>query len=166
MIREDQSMRFSSVLIAAATVLTLGTAQAQQPAIYGESITVEQARKAADAAMAEAKKNNWLLAISVVNTSGDLVFYQKMDNTQLGSVGISQKKARTAAIYKRPTKAFEERVAAGGAGLVLLTLGEVVASEGGIPIVIGGKIVGAIGCSGATSAQDGQACQAGVDALK
>jgi glc operon protein GlcG len=127
---------------------------------------VEQARKAADAAMAEARKNNWLLAISVVNTSGDLVFFQKMDNTQLGSIAISQNKARTATIYKRPSKAFEERVAQGGAGLVLLTLGGVVASEGGIPIVIGGKIVGAIGCSGATSAQDGQACQAGVDALK
>lgn len=159
-------MRFSLVLIAACTALTFGTAQAQQSPAYGEFITVDQARKAADAAMAEAKKNNWLLAISVVNTSGDLVFFQKMDNTQLGSVTISQNKARTATIYKRPSKAFEERVAQGGGGLVLLTLGGVVASEGGIPIVIGGKIVGAIGCSGATSAQDGQACQAGIDALK
>jgi glc operon protein GlcG len=159
-------MRFSLAFIAACTALTLGTAQAQQPPAYGESVTVEHARKAADAAMAEARKNNWLLAIAVVNTSGDLVFFQKMDNTQLGSVNIAQRKARTAAIYKRPTKAFEERVSAGGGGLVLLTLDGVVASAGGIPIVVGGKIVGAIGCSGATSAQDDQACQAGIDALK
>lgn len=162
-------MRFSLALIAA-TVFTLGTAQAQQPAAappaYGEVLSIDQARKAVDAAAAEAKKNNWTLAISVVAPSGDLIMFHRMDNTQYASTTVSQHKARTAATFKRPTKALEDRVAQGGAGLVLLTIDDVIASEGGIPIVIGGKIVGAIGCSGGTSPQDGQACQAGVDALK
>ena len=116
--------------------------------------------------MAEAKKNNWAMAITVVGPSGDLVHFAKMDNTQYGSVAISQQKARAAAIFRRPTKAFEDRVAQGGPGIAVITLEGVIASEGGIPVVVGGKIVGAIGCSGATGAQDGQACQAGVNALK
>src|SRR4051812_12681295 len=106
-------MRSSFALMAACFALGLGAARAQPgPLAYGESITIEQARKAADAAMAEARKNNWQLAISVVNTSGDLVFFQKMENTQLGSIAISQHKARAAAKFKRPTKEFEDRVAA------------------------------------------------------
>jgi len=167
-------MRALIALAAACAALTVGTAYAQQPAPapapaaaplpYGEPLNLDQARKAADAAMAEAKKNNWFMAISVVGPSGDLVLFQKMDNTQYGSVTIAQRKARAAAIFRRATKTFEDRIGSGGVALV--TLDGVIGSEGGIPIVVGGKLVGAMGCSGGTGQQDGVACQAGVDALK
>jgi uncharacterized protein GlcG (DUF336 family) len=136
------------------------------PPPYGLQINLEQAQKAINAAAAEAKKNNWSMAITVVGPSGHLVAFNLMDNTQYGSIAISQHKARAAAIFRRPTKGFEERVAQGGAGLAVMTLDDVIASEGGIPIIVDGKLVGAMGCSGATGAQDGQACQAGVNALK
>ena len=106
------------------------------------------------------------MAIAVVGPSGDLVYFRKIDNTQFGSIAIAQHKAKAAATFKRPTKAFEDRVAQGGAGIAALTLDGMIASEGGIPIMVGGKIIGAIGCSGGTGQQDGVACQAGVNALK
>ena len=136
------------------------------PPAYGEPISVEQAKKAAAAATAEAKKNNWFLAIAIVGPAGELIYFEKMDNTQHGSIAIAQHKARAAATFKRPTKAFEDRVAQGGAGIAAMTLDGMIASEGGLPILVGGKIVGAIGTSGATGAQDGQAAMAGVNALK
>jgi len=94
------------------------------------------------------------------------VQFERMDNCQFGSIVISQHKAKAATIFRRPTKVFEDRIAAGGAGLTALTLDGIIASEGGIPIVIGGKIVGGIGCSGGTGQQDGVACQAGINAVK
>jgi glc operon protein GlcG len=136
------------------------------PPPYGAPITLEQAQKAISAAAAEAKKNNWFLAISVVAPGGYLVAFGLMDQTQIGSIAISQHKARAAANFRRPTKAFQDGLTGEKPNLVLLTLDDVIASEGGIPIMVDGKIVGAIGCSGATGAQDGQACQAGVNALK
>jgi glc operon protein GlcG len=136
------------------------------PPPYGETINNETAKKAVAAAVEESKKNGWAMCVAVVAPSGDLVHFERMDNCQFGSIVISQHKAKAAAIFRRPTKAFEDRIAAGGAGLTALTLDGIIASEGGIPIVIGGKLVGAIGCSGATSQQDGQACQAGVNAVK
>jgi uncharacterized protein GlcG (DUF336 family) len=159
------------IAFAIPAILVAAPASAQQqpaaPAapVYGEPITVDQAKKAAEAAVSEAKKNNWMMVISIVGPYGDLVYLEKMDNAQTGSITISQHKARAAAAFRRPTKSYEERVAAGGAGLTALTLDGVVASEGGIPIVLGGKIIGAIGVSGATSAQDGQVASAGVNAL-
>ena len=106
------------------------------------------------------------MCIAVAGPSGDLVYFERMDLCQFASIAISQHKARAAAIFKRPTKVFEDRVASGAAGVAALTLDGVIASEGGIPIVVGGKIVGAMGCSGGTGQQDGMACQAGVNALK
>ena len=106
------------------------------------------------------------MAIAVTTNGGHLVAFARMDQTQFGSIAISQHKARAAGIFKRPTKSFEDRVAAGGAGLTALTLDGIIASEGGIPLMLGGKMIGAIGCSGATGAQDGQACTAGAGALK
>ena len=150
------------------TALVLGSAaQAQQaaPPSYGETISLEMAKKVADAAEAEAKKNNWNMAISVVTPSGDLVYFRRMDDTQFASTAISQHKAKAAAAFKRPTKAFEERIGGGGMGLTALTLDGVIASEGGVPISVGGKIIGAIGVSGATSAQDGQTAAAGIAAM-
>lgn len=161
-------MRIGHAAFAAALGLALSStvAMAQAPAPYGETINIEMAKKAAAAAEAEAKKNNWTMCITVVAPSGDLVYFERMDNCAYASIRISQAKAAAAATYRRPTKSFEERVAAGGGGLSVLTLGGAIASEGGIPIVVGGKIIGAMGCSGGASAQDGQTCQAGVNALK
>jgi len=138
----------------------------QMPNPYGTPIGVENAKKAAAPALAEARKNNWNMAVAIVDPSGNLVYYEKMDNTQLGSADICIAKARSAARFKRPTKAFQDALATGGAALRILRLEGAVPVEGGIPIVIEGKIVGAIGVSGDTSEHDAQCAQAGVDALK
>jgi len=144
----------------------LGTAAAQMPNPYGPAISLENAKKAAEPALAEAAKNKWTVAVAIVGPAGTLVYYEKMDNTQLGSAEVAIDKARTAALFKRPTKAFQDVLAGGGDGLRVLTLKGVVAVEGGIPLVLDGKIVGAIGVSGATSAQDAQCAKAGADTVK
>jgi glc operon protein GlcG len=156
----------TSVALCAAIIFGADARAQGAPPPYGEAINIETAKKAAAAAVEESKKNNWAMCVAVVAPSGDLVYFERMDNCQYGSIGISQRKATAAAVFRRPTKVFEDRVASGPAGAAVMSLGGVVASEGGIPIVIGGKLVGAIGCSGATGAQDGQACQAGVNAVK
>ena len=129
-------------------------------------MNLEVAAKAVNAAMAEAKKNGWNLAIAVTTNGGHLVHFSRMDNTQFGSIKIAQHKARAAATFKRPTKAFADAIAANPANVALLSLDDVIASEGGIPLMLNGKMIGAIGCSGATGAQDGVACTAGANALK
>lgn len=134
---------------------------------YGPTVTLEQAQTVVNAALAEAKKGPYPMAITVVAPSGDLVYFLRMDGTQYASLAISQHKARVAATYKRPTKALEERVAAGGIGVTVLTLDGVIASAGGIPLMSNGKIVGAIGVSGGpTGVIDSGPAQAGADALK
>src|SRR5258707_10279175 len=100
----------------------LGSAVAQMPNPYGPAISLENARKAAAPALAEAAKNNWTVAVAIVGPAGTLIYYEKMDNTQLGSAEVAIDKARTATLFKRPTKAFQDAVAAGGEGLRLLTL--------------------------------------------
>ncbi len=135
------------------------------PNPYGP-ITLDNARKAAAPALAEARRNNWAMAVAVVDSAGDLVYFEKMDGTQTGSVHVAIAKARSAALFKRPTKAFQDTLAAGGDGLRILKLENAVPVEGGIPLVMDGKIVGAIGLSGGTSQQDGQCAQAGANALK
>ena len=163
--------RLSLITMAAFATLMFGsTVHAQQPAPppdYGPPVTLEQAMKVADAAQAEAKKINMNMAITVVSPSGDLVYFRKMDGTPYASIAISQHKARVAATYKRPSKAFEDRVASGGIGVTVLSLDGVIASAGGIPLIVGGKIIGAIGVSGGpTGVLDTQASQAGADVLK
>src|SRR5687767_4158673 len=133
---------------------------------YGTSITADAAKMSAAPAIAEARKNNWTMAIAIVDTSGELVYFERMDDTQIGSVDVAIAKARSAARFKRPTKAFQDALAAGGEGLRILALDGAVPVDGGLPLVSGGKIVGAIGLSGGTSAQDAQAAAAGVAALK
>jgi glc operon protein GlcG len=156
-----------TALAVGAGLLIGGQAVAQQaPPEYGLSINLDQAKKAVAAATAEAKKNNWYMAFAVVGPAGDLVYFEKMDNTQVASVAIAQHKARAAATFRRPTKAFQDGLAASPANVYLLTLDGIIASEGGIPILAGGKVIGAIGASGATGAQDGQCAAAGVAALK
>lgn len=142
------------------------TVRAQMPNPYGPAIGVEIAKKAAAPALAEARKNNWTVAVAIVDPGGHLVYFEKMDNTQVASAQVSISKARSAAIFKRPTKAFQDALAAGGNGLRVLKLEGAVPVEGGIPIVIDGKIVGAIGVSGDTSEHDAQCAKAGADAIK
>jgi len=149
--------------------LAVGAAQslwAQMPNPYGAPISVDDAKKAAAPAIAEAKKNHWTIAVAVVDPSGTLVYYEKMDNTQTASADVAIDKARSAARFKRPTKAMQDALAAGGEGLRVLALQGAVPVEGGFPIVMDGKIVGAIGASGASSAQDAQCAKAGADSLK
>jgi len=139
---------------------------AQMPNPYGLSISLDNAKKVAAPVLAEAAKNNWTMAVAVVDTGGNLVYFEKIDNTQVGSANYAIEKARSAALFKRPTKAFQDTLAAGGDGLRVLGLHGAVPSEGGIPILIEGKIVGAVGVSGGTPQQDGQCAKAGADALK
>jgi uncharacterized protein GlcG (DUF336 family) len=106
------------------------------------------------------------MAIAVVDPNGTLVYFEKMDNTQNGSANIAVDKAKSAALFKRPTKAFQDILAAGGEGLRILALQGAVPVDGGIPIIVAGKIIGAIGASGGSSAQDGQVAKAGADSVK
>jgi len=133
---------------------------------YGISIAADAAKKVAAAAIAEARKNNWAMALAVVDTGGYLVYFERMPDTQLGSVEVAIAKAKTAVLFRRPTKSFQDTVAAGGDGLRMLRLPGVVPVEGGIPLVVDGKIIGAVGASGGSSDQDGRTAQAGVAGLK
>jgi uncharacterized protein GlcG (DUF336 family) len=141
-------------------------ALAQMPTPYGQPISLENAKKVTAPAIAEASKNNWAMAVAITDIGGNLVYFEKMDGTQTGSVRVAIGKSRSAALYKRSTKVFQDALAAGGEGLRILGLNGAVPIEGGLPLVIDGKIVGAIGVSGASSAQDGVAAKAGADALK
>lgn len=150
----------------AVALVTGAAAQQAAPPSYGAPISLEKAKKAVAAGIAEAVKNNWGMCFAVVAPSGDLILFEKMDNCQYASIAIAQHKARAAATFRRPTKAFQDAVAASPANVVLLTLDGIIASEGGLPIIEDGRIVGAIGVSGATGAQDGQAAAAALAALK
>jgi glc operon protein GlcG len=141
-------------------------ALAQMPNVYGVPINLDAAKKAAASAIAEARKNNWTMAVAITDIGGDLVYFEKMDGTQTGSVRVALGKARSAVLFKRPTKVFQDVVAAGGEGLRILALEGGVPIEGGLPLLMDGKIVGAIGVSGGTSQQDGVAAKAGADTLK
>ena len=157
---------FLKILLSIFFALCASSALAQMPNPYGAPINLENAKKAAAAAAAEARKNNWNMAIAITDGGGALVYLEKMDATQTGSVKVAIGKARSAAMFKRPTKVFQDAVAGGGAGLRILGLQGAVPVDGGLPIVIDGKIVGAIGVSGAAGDQDAQCAKAGVDALK
>ena len=140
---------------------------AMTPAPYGEPINLDTAKKVAAAAAAEATKRNWsALCIAVVGPSGDLVYFERADNCQFASVTISQHKARTAARYRRPTVVFERLLGKGPFFSYLPTLDDVIASRGGNPLMVGGKIVGAIGVSGGSGSQDNVVSLAGQAALK
>lgn len=159
-------IRLSFALLAV-LLLTQFTITAQDaPPSYGPAITLEQAKKVAAAAEAEARKNKWNVFIVIVDANTNLVLLQRMDDTQLGSLNVAQRKAFTAAAFRRSTKVFEDGVAAGGAGLRVLASDQIIAIEGGLPIIVNGKVIGAIGVSGVTSQQDGIIAKAGAEALK
>jgi uncharacterized protein GlcG (DUF336 family) len=157
---------FKRQLLCAILVLVISVPFAAQSEQYGVPVNSDTAKKAAAAAVAEARKNNFTMAIAIVDPNGTLVYFEKMDNTQNGSAAVAIDKARSAALFKRPTKAFQDILAAGGDGLRILALQGAVPVDGGIPIIVGGKIIGAIGASGGTSVQDGQVAKAGADAVK
>jgi glc operon protein GlcG len=168
-------------LVFAAIAATLAvSASAQQPAQpnprdavpdkmpndipYGAPISLDRAQAAINAAVAESKKRGWKLNVAVFDSGANLVAFARMDGAQLGSVQIAEHKARAAVKYRRETKAFESGVQEGNLHY-LLTLDDVIASRGGIPIVDNGQMVGAIGCSGGTGSQDEVVCKAGADAV-
>jgi glc operon protein GlcG len=168
--------------VAAATILgglTASQAQTPPPAApapvpeampfdipYGTTIDLDTAHKAITAAAAEAKKHNWKMAIAVVGPAGQLIAHATMDGTQYGSIDIAQAKARTSALFRRPSKAFADAINGGGAAVLsLLALSHAAASEGGFPIVVDGKLVGAIGASGGIATQDAVTAKAGLDAV-
>jgi uncharacterized protein GlcG (DUF336 family) len=140
------------------------TMPAPPPALpHGAPITLEQARRAATAAEAEARRNGWNMAIAIAELSGALVYFLKMDNTQYGSIRIAKAKAETAALFRRPTKMFTD--ALGDGHLFFLTFEGLSAAPGGLPIVSGGKLIGAIGVSGGSGHQDDVVAKAGADAI-
>ena len=162
-------MNTIKILTAAGGLLLLSglSAVAQQPpAPYGAPMSLDAAKKAMAAAEAEATSNKWPVAIAILDTTGSLVMLQKLDNTQTGSVEIAIGKARTALDFRRPSKALQDVVAGGGAGLRLLSVRNMLALEGGVPVIVEGKVVGAVGVSGATSEQDAQVAMAGAAAAK
>ena len=152
-------------LIAVAASALSFAAQAQAPQ-YGSNITLEQARKAMVAAEAEARKNNWPVAIAIVDTAGNLVLFQRIDNTQTASVQVAIDKSVSAAIYRRPTKVFQDLLAKGAEGWRLPSLRGASMVDGGVPVVIEGRIVGGIGVSGVAGNQDAEVAIAGANAVK
>jgi glc operon protein GlcG len=132
---------------------------------YGPPITLDQAKRVMAAAELQAVENSWQVAITILDSGGNMVMFHKIDNAQLSAVTVSEGKARTALEFKRPSKDLDDAIARGGAGNRLLALKDITPLEGGMPIVLDGKIVGAIGVSGAVSAQDAQVAKAGADAL-
>jgi len=162
-----------SVLAAACLLSTSVMAQTPAPAAapaaplpYGTGLTLAEAHTCAEAVRVEAARNSWLMVVSVVDSGGHEVLTERMDNTQFGSVAPAVEKARAAAAWRRPTKVFEEMIAAGGTSLRVLDIPGVIAIDGGLPIVRKGHIIGGVGTSGGTSAQDGVAAAACLKALE
>jgi uncharacterized protein GlcG (DUF336 family) len=154
------ALKLSVVLLA---FLELGASVTAQKLADKKTLTLAVAKQIASAAETEAAQNKFTVVIAVVDDGGNLIYLERMDDTQIGSLEVAQAKAHTAVAFKRPTRTFQDALAGGNMGI--LKLPGVLATEGGLPIVADGKIVGAIGVSGGTSAQDASAAQAGVNAL-
>ncbi|MBU6474137.1 MAG: heme-binding protein [Alphaproteobacteria bacterium] len=135
------------------------------PPVYGAPIALAAAKSSMEAAEAEARRNNWQVGIAILDSGGNLVLFARMENAPLASIEISQAKARTALYFRRPTKVFQDAVAAGGLGVRMLTAPNMTAMEGGIPILSGGAVIGSIGVSGVQSHEDAQIAEAGIKAV-
>lgn len=162
-------IKLSTAVFAAALWLAAAApapAQMQMPPDYGPPISLENAKKVMAGAEAEAEKNNWPVVIAILDSGGNLVMLHRRDGTQLASNELAIGKARTSLMFKRPTRILDEAISSGGVGLRFLALRDIVPLEGGLPIVMDNKIVGAIGVSGVLSAQDAQIGRAGLDNLK
>ena len=172
-------MRILTAAVGAAWLLA-GAASAQQPPAppnldaipekmpfanpYGPPISAARAQAALQATVAETEKRGWAMNIAVVDSGGNLVVFTRMDGAQLASISIAEHKARAAVKFRRPTKAFEDAIQKSGLNYIM-TLDDVIGSRGGIPLIEGGRLIGAIGCSGGTGSQDEVACKAGVAAI-
>ena len=152
-----------ALVVACLSLLALSAAAQQRPP-YGAAINLETAKKVGAAAVAEARKNNWNVAVAIVDNHGLLVCCEMFDDTQTASANIALEKARTSATYRRATKELEDGIAAGR--VAILGLPGATPIEGGLPIVVGGKMIGAIGVSGVNSPQDGMVAKVGSEALK
>lgn len=141
-------------------------ATAVQAQAYGPPITLDQARKVYAAADAEARKNNWAMAVVIVDSGCNPVLMQRADGAQIAAPVVAHDKAVTACSYKRSTKALQETLAKGGDGWRYTTFPRMIAAEGGLPIVVDGRIIGAVGVSGSAGPDDARVAQAGIDALK
>jgi glc operon protein GlcG len=150
-------------MLTSAVFATGAVAQAPQRPPYGQGVSLATAKTIVAAAEAEARKNSWIVAIAIVDNHGLLVYYEMLDDTQTASANVAIEKARTAAMFRRATKEFEDAIA--GGRMSVLGLPGVTPVEGGLPIVVGGKMIGAIGVSGMTSPQDAQVAKAGLEAL-
>ena len=157
-------MSWLRVIVGLGITLCALNAGAQQP-LYGSPISADDAKKVAAAALAEARKNNFNMAVAVVDSTGHLAYFERMDTVQLGSIAIAQDKAMAAVNSRRSTKSVYDEMEKGGAGLRYLSLRGFVTSEGGELLMRDGKVIGAIGMSGGSGAQDGQCARAGVAAL-
>ncbi len=167
-----RTARLPSLLLVTASLLASVPVGAQQPVAppppqipYGAPISLEQAKKVIAGAEATAKKNSWNVVIAVLDSGGHMVILQRLDGAQLGSIEVARDKAYSAILFRRPTKWFQDLLGQGGANLRLLRLSGANPLEGGIPIIVDGKIIGAIGVSGVASEQDAQIAHAGAAAL-
>lgn len=156
--------RFRSVALALATLLAASARPAHAQLLDAKVISLEAAKRMMDASEAEARRNGWNVSVTIVDASGELLMFHRMDDAAPSSVIISQGKARTAARFKRPTKALDSALANGR--MAILGFEGVVPVEGGVPVIASGKVIGAIGVSGASSAQDAQVARAGVGVLE
>jgi uncharacterized protein GlcG (DUF336 family) len=154
----------SLLVMSLLSVCALAALPAHAQLAEKKALTLAAAKKIAAAAEAEAAKNNWNVVIAIVDDGGHLIYLQRMDGTQTGSVDVAVGKAKTAMAFKRPTKVLED-VVLKNARTTLLTLGDVVLLEGGVPVKAGDQVIGAIGVSGVTSQQDAQIAEAGLAAL-
>jgi glc operon protein GlcG len=163
--------RLLSLVVVTVSLFASVPGGAQQPVApppqipYGTPISLEQAKKVIAGAEAEAKKNGWNVVIAVLDSGGHLVMLQRLDGAQLGSIEVAKEKAYSAVLFRRPTKVFQDLVGQGGPNLRLLRLSGASVLEGGIPIIVDGKLIGAVGVSGVASEQDAQTAQAGAEAL-
>lgn len=155
--------RIALAFVIGISLLSICASNASAQFVEKKTLSLAAAKKMAAAAEAEAAKNNWNMVISVLDDGGNLLYLERMDGAQLGSIEVSQGKARTALQFKRPSKAFQDLIDKDQAHLI--TLGHVTAVQGGLPIMAEGKVVGSIGVSGAASNQDEQCAQAGLNAL-
>ncbi len=160
-----------ALALAAGAAVVPAAAQQLQPVPtgatppYGPPITLDQAKRVMAAAELEAAKNSWQVGVTILDSGGNMVMFHKVDNAQLSAITTSEGKARTALEFKLPSKALDDAIANGGAGMRLLALKDITPLQGGILVMVDGKIVGAIGVSGALSSQDEQVAKAGADAL-
>jgi uncharacterized protein GlcG (DUF336 family) len=138
-------------------------APAQERPAYGPAVKVAAAKKIAAGVLAECRANNWRVAVAVVDNHGFLVYFEVIDDTQTASAQIAVDKAKAAAMYRRPTRAFATAIAKGGPAV--MTLPGVIASPGGLPIFVEGKVIGGVGVSGVTGDQDEQCAKAGLGAM-